>query len=63
MFSVVVTKATMSTSCYISPLSGKREKWLVGVGVGRWEESILLCQPASVYELDSCDKPWLFQFF
>lgn len=48
---------------YLAFEVGSGRNGLVGVGVGRWEESILLCQPASVYELDSCDKPWLFQFF
>lgn len=60
MFGVVVTKATMSTSCNIRPLRGKREKWGGGGGGRRVFSSV---SPASVFVLESCDKPWLFQFF
>lgn len=62
MFGVVVTKATMSTSCNILAFAGEAGE----MGWWGWgEESILSSSvsPASVFVLENCDKPWLFQFF
>ena len=61
MFGVVVTKATMSTSCNILAFAGKAGEMGWGGGGGRRVFSSV--SPASVFVLESCDKPWLFQFF
>lgn len=63
MFGVVVTKATMSTSCDILAFAGEAgEMGWWGWGWGGGEYSPLSVLPLFLYELESCDKPWLFQF-